>query len=126
MYARYTPSPHGRTRMIVFPLIRSVGFKAATASSRVETLPMFVRSRPSRTAGRSHSVGHDLTRQRSRPPGPSSGRASAGPTMDTSVPPARIRPADCFWIWGIAHIYFLIGVRTRLSVAINWALDPHA
>src|SRR5215467_10221419 len=34
---------HGRTRMIVFPLRRSVGFKAATASSRVETLPMFVR-----------------------------------------------------------------------------------
>src|SRR5262249_30324330 len=42
------------TRMFVFPvirlaLIRSAGFKAATASSRVETLPMFVRSRPSRT-----------------------------------------------------------------------------
>jgi len=31
--------------MIVFPLIRSVGLKAATASSRVETLPMFVRNR---------------------------------------------------------------------------------
>src|SRR5215472_6722856 len=45
MYARYTPGPHGRTRMIVFPLRRSVGFKAATASSRVETLRMFVRSR---------------------------------------------------------------------------------
>ena len=44
-----SPSPHGRTRMIVFPLIRSVGLKAATASSRVATLPMFVRSRPSRT-----------------------------------------------------------------------------
>jgi hypothetical protein len=40
---------HGRTRMIVCPLIRSVGLKAATASSRVATLPMFVRSRPSRT-----------------------------------------------------------------------------
>src|SRR6516164_4103301 len=35
--------------MIVFPLRRSVRLKAATASSRVETLPMFVRSRPSRT-----------------------------------------------------------------------------
>src|SRR5215469_16666694 len=44
-----SPSPYGRTRMIVFPLRRSVGFKAATASSRVATLPMFVRSRPSRT-----------------------------------------------------------------------------
>src|SRR3954462_14050869 len=42
------PESHGRTRMTVFPLRRSVGFKAATASSRVETLPMFVRSRPSR------------------------------------------------------------------------------
>src|SRR5262249_41367001 len=41
-------SSHGRTRMIVFPLRRSVELKAATASSRVETLPMFVRSRPSR------------------------------------------------------------------------------
>src|SRR5262245_7064150 len=35
--------------MIVFPLRRTVGLKAATASSRVETLPMFVRRRPSRT-----------------------------------------------------------------------------
>jgi hypothetical protein len=32
--------------MIVFPLNRSVELKAATASSRVETLPMIVRSRP--------------------------------------------------------------------------------
>jgi hypothetical protein len=40
---------YGRTLMIVFPMRRSVGFEAATASSRVETLPMFVRSRPSRT-----------------------------------------------------------------------------
>ena len=46
---RWARVAHGRTRMIVFPLRRSVGFKAATASSRVETLPMFVRSRPSRT-----------------------------------------------------------------------------
>src|SRR3954466_13072892 len=35
--------------MIVFPWIRSVGFRAATASSSVATLPMLVRSRPSRT-----------------------------------------------------------------------------
>src|SRR5712672_2345035 len=35
--------------MIVFPLIRLVGLKAATASPRVAMLPMFVRSRPSRT-----------------------------------------------------------------------------
>jgi hypothetical protein len=32
--------------MIAFPLICSVGLKAATALSRVAMLPMFVRSRP--------------------------------------------------------------------------------
>ena len=25
-----------------------------------------------------------------------------------------------WWIWGIAHIYFLIGTRSRLTVAISW------
>ena len=25
-----------------------------------------------------------------------------------------------WWLWGFAHIYFLIGVRNRLSVALNW------
>ncbi|MFW6092673.1 MAG: NAD(P)/FAD-dependent oxidoreductase [Pseudomonadota bacterium] len=25
-----------------------------------------------------------------------------------------------WWIWGVAHIYFLIGVRNRLAVALNW------
>src|SRR6266540_3943771 len=34
-----SPSPHGRTRMIVFPGRRPVGLKAVTASSRVETVP---------------------------------------------------------------------------------------
>ncbi|GLS21203.1 NADH dehydrogenase [Labrys miyagiensis] len=32
----------------------------------------------------------------------------------------KLRGAIAWWIWGIAHIYFLIGVRTRLSVALNW------
>ena len=32
----------------------------------------------------------------------------------------RLRGAIAWWIWGIAHIYFLIGVRSRLSVALNW------
>ena len=44
---------HGRFQagqsLLVHGAAGSVGFKAATASSRVETLPMFVRSRPSRT-----------------------------------------------------------------------------
>jgi NADH dehydrogenase len=25
-----------------------------------------------------------------------------------------------WWIWGVAHIFFLIGVRNRLFVALNW------
>ncbi|MFD2442081.1 NAD(P)/FAD-dependent oxidoreductase [Paracoccus kondratievae] len=25
-----------------------------------------------------------------------------------------------WWIWGIAHIYFLIGTRSRLFVALSW------
>jgi NADH dehydrogenase len=32
----------------------------------------------------------------------------------------RLRGALAWWIWGIAHIYFLIGLRNRLSVAISW------
>ncbi len=32
----------------------------------------------------------------------------------------RLRGAVAWWIWGIAHIYFLIGLRNRLAVALNW------
>ncbi|MFU0504331.1 NAD(P)/FAD-dependent oxidoreductase [Pseudaminobacter sp. NGMCC 1.201702] len=32
----------------------------------------------------------------------------------------RLRGAIAWWIWGLAHIYFLIGVRNRLSVALTW------
>jgi NADH:ubiquinone reductase (H+-translocating) len=32
----------------------------------------------------------------------------------------KLRGTLAWWVWGIAHIYFLIGLRTRLSVAINW------
>lgn len=32
----------------------------------------------------------------------------------------KLRGALAWWIWGVAHIYFLIGVRNRLSVAISW------
>src|SRR5262249_16980869 len=88
------PSYPGRTRMIVLPLIRLVGLKAATASSRVETLPMFVRSRPSRTRwtiSLSWARSDSTTKSTARP---SAGRASAGPTMGTSVPPARNRACD--------------------------------
>jgi NADH dehydrogenase len=32
----------------------------------------------------------------------------------------KLRGALAWWIWGIAHIYFLIGLRNRLAVAMNW------
>jgi NADH dehydrogenase len=32
----------------------------------------------------------------------------------------KLRGALAWWIWGIAHIYFLIGLRNRLSVVISW------
>jgi len=32
----------------------------------------------------------------------------------------RLRSALAWWLWGAAHIYFLIGVRSRLSVALSW------
>jgi NADH dehydrogenase len=32
----------------------------------------------------------------------------------------KLRGALAWWIWGIAHIYFLIGMRHRLSVALSW------
>jgi len=67
--------------MIVFPLIRSVGLKAATASSRAATLPMFVRSRPSQTRWTSSlnwARSGTTTKSIVRPP---EGRASVGPVM---------------------------------------------
>jgi NADH:ubiquinone reductase (H+-translocating) len=32
----------------------------------------------------------------------------------------KLRGGIAWWIWGIAHIYFLIGIRHRLSVALSW------
>src|SRR6195952_6094328 len=32
----------------------------------------------------------------------------------------RLRGSIAWWIWGIAHIYFLIGLRHRLGVALSW------
>ena len=82
--------------MIVLPGRRAVVLKAATASSIVATRAMFVRSRPSRNR---FAISPSWTRSDSTTKSianPSSGRASTGPTMDTSVPPARTRRADRF------------------------------
>lgn len=32
----------------------------------------------------------------------------------------KLRGTLAWWLWGIAHIYFLIGMRNRLSVALSW------
>ena len=32
----------------------------------------------------------------------------------------RLRGAIAWWIWGIAHIFFLIGARSRVAVAWSW------
>ncbi len=32
----------------------------------------------------------------------------------------RLKGWLAWWIWGLAHIYFLIGARSRLIVAMNW------
>jgi NADH dehydrogenase len=32
----------------------------------------------------------------------------------------KLKGAIAWWIWGIAHIYFLIGARSRFTVALNW------
>ncbi len=32
----------------------------------------------------------------------------------------KLKGALAWWLWGFAHIYFLIGLRNRLNVALNW------
>lgn len=32
----------------------------------------------------------------------------------------RLKGFVAWWIWGVAHVYFLIGMRNRLLVAIQW------
>jgi NADH dehydrogenase len=31
-----------------------------------------------------------------------------------------LRGALAWWLWGAAHIYFLVGVRSRMAVVLNW------
>jgi NADH:ubiquinone reductase (H+-translocating) len=32
----------------------------------------------------------------------------------------KLKGYSAWWLWGIAHIYFLIGLRNRLAVALSW------
>ena len=112
--------------MIVCPLIRSVGLKAATASSRVRDVAD-VRPRPSvphppddltqlGTIGRDNKVDRQ----------PSAGRASGGPAMVTSVPPARITPADRFVRDGAPPLQLgAPGARNRQLTATDYGEDQH-
>ena len=36
------------------------------------------------------------------------------------LPLLRMSGRFAWWLWGIAHIYFLIGVRSPVLVALNW------
>ncbi|MFC5517891.1 NAD(P)/FAD-dependent oxidoreductase [Kaistia terrae] len=40
-------------------------------------------------------------------------------------PHLRLKGRLAWWLWGIAHIFFLIGARNRIAVALNW-LWAHA
>ena len=32
----------------------------------------------------------------------------------------RLSGALAWWLWGVAHVFFLVDARKRLSVAIEW------
>ncbi|HBF53273.1 MAG TPA: FAD-dependent oxidoreductase, partial [Afipia sp.] len=32
----------------------------------------------------------------------------------------KLKGRLAWWMWGVAHIFFLIGLRNRLAVAMNW------
>ena len=32
----------------------------------------------------------------------------------------RIWGAPAWWLWGAIHVYFLVGVRNRVSVVLDW------
>lgn len=34
--------------------------------------------------------------------------------------PMTLKCGLAWWIWGLAHIYFLVGTRSRLAVAWSW------
>ncbi|MGI9046728.1 MAG: NAD(P)/FAD-dependent oxidoreductase [Burkholderiales bacterium] len=32
----------------------------------------------------------------------------------------RISGAPAWWLWGLVHVYFLVGLRNRLSIMFDW------
>ena len=51
---------------------------------------------------------------------PAASRRSASGAAVIDFGRIKLRGALAWWIWGLAHIYFLIGLRNRLSVALSW------
>ena len=45
-------------------------------------------------------------------------RSASAPRSWTSA--GCVRGWIAWWVWGLAHIYFLIGFRNRLAVALSW------
>ena len=59
-------------------------------------------------------------RRRSATSTPAAWRRSASSKAVIDFGRIKLRGTLAWWIWGIAHIYFLIGLRNRLSVALSW------
>jgi NADH dehydrogenase len=32
----------------------------------------------------------------------------------------RLRGATAWWLWGIVHVLFLVGSRSRIAVVLSW------
>ena len=84
--------------MTVFPLVRSVGLRAATVSSRAATVPMFGRTRPSADSLRDLSqlgaVGHDNEVDRQSVGGPCLRRPGYGHQRSSGSEQTRGPPLD--------------------------------
>src|SRR3954468_9572596 len=91
-----SPNLHGRTWMIVFPLIRLVGLESGDGFVEgrdvADVRPQSSVPHPLHDLTQLGRIGLDNKVDRQTVVGPRLG----GPTTDTSVPPARTRPADRF------------------------------
>ena len=93
--------------------------------------------RPGRQAGARHRAGRQAAgpscrrhhqgaaarrarQARSATSTPAASRRSASGSAVIDFGRIKLRGTIAWWIWGIAHIYFLIGLRHRLSVALSW------
>lgn len=89
-------SPHVRTRMTAFLWIPSFALKVATALSRVATLPMFVRSRPSRTRC---TISFNWARYRTITAGVALGKQASGSERHMGDARTRGRALDATCVW---------------------------